>query len=94
MRYWVPGDLDAAVRRYYEDEELRILHPLPGSRGAVTLGVYVDELKTVKKVEFVNYTGPLSIFQTDFDIRSIGRGRSARGRPSPASRVGVVKKPL
>ena len=37
------------------------------------LGVDVDELKTAKKVEFVNYTGPVGVFQTDFDIRGIGR---------------------
>jgi hypothetical protein len=40
---------------------------------AAALGVDVDELKTAKKVEFVNYSGPIDIFQTDFDIRGIGR---------------------
>jgi hypothetical protein len=38
------------------------------------LGVDVDELKSGgQKVEFVNYAGPLTIFQTDLDIRGIGR---------------------
>jgi hypothetical protein len=54
---------------------------------AAGLGVDVDELKTAKKVEFVNYTGPVDMFQTDFDIRGIGRalarqiaaGRAAAG---------------
>ncbi len=38
------------------------------------IGVDVDELKSGgQKVEFVNYTGPLTIFETDLDIRGIGR---------------------
>ena len=28
----------------------------------------VDELKTAKKVEFVNYSGPVDIFQTDCSV--------------------------
>jgi hypothetical protein len=46
---------------------------LAAATGAWALGVDVDELKTAKKVEFVNYTGPINIFNTDFDIRGIGR---------------------
>jgi hypothetical protein len=46
---------------------------LASAAGAWAIGVDVDELKTAKKVEFVNYTGPVNIFQTDFDIRGIGR---------------------
>jgi hypothetical protein len=46
--------------------------------GAGALGVDVDELKTAKKVEFVNYTGPVNVFQTDVDIRGIGRTLAAQ----------------
>ena len=48
------------------------------------LGVDVDELKTAKKVEFVNYSGPVALFQSDLDIRGIGRRLAAqvqKGRP-------------
>lgn len=47
---------------------------LAGLGAASAIGVDVQELKSgARKIEFVNYTGPLSIFQTDFDIRGIGR---------------------
>ncbi|MGA2976891.1 MAG: P83/100 family protein [Spirochaetia bacterium] len=38
------------------------------------LGVDVDELKTAPRIQFVDYTGPINIFQTDLDIRGIGAG--------------------
>jgi hypothetical protein len=43
-------------------------------------GVDVNELKTAAKIEFVDYTGPVDVFQTDLDIRGIGAslGRQAR----------------
>ncbi|MCX7039729.1 MAG: P83/100 family protein, partial [Spirochaetes bacterium] len=40
---------------------------------ASAIGVDVNELKGAGKIEFVNYTGPLNIFQTDLNIRGIGR---------------------
>lgn len=40
---------------------------------ASAIGVDVEELKTGQKVEFVNYAGPINIFQTDLNIRGIGR---------------------
>jgi len=43
---------------------------LPAASSA--LGVDVTELKTAQKIEFVDYTGPVNIFQTDLDIRGIG----------------------
>jgi len=47
---------------------------LCGLAAATAIGVDVQELKSgARKIEFQNYTGPLSIFQTDFDIRGIGR---------------------
>jgi hypothetical protein len=49
---------------------------------ASAIGVDVNELKTGTKVEFVDYTGPIDIFQTDLDIRGIGRslaGQVLRG---------------
>ncbi len=42
------------------------------SSTALALGVDTDELKTAKKIDFVNYTGPINIFDTDLDIRGIG----------------------
>jgi hypothetical protein len=36
------------------------------------LGVDVNELKTAQKIQFVDYAGPTSLFQTDRDIRGIG----------------------
>jgi hypothetical protein len=36
------------------------------------LGVDVNELKGVKKIAFVDYAGPVNIFNTDLDIRGIG----------------------
>ena len=48
------------------------------------IGVDVTELKTAQKIEFVNYSGPLDIFQTDLDIRGIGRSlaqQAAKGVP-------------
>ena len=36
------------------------------------LGVDVDELKGVKKIEFVDFKGLVNIFNTDLDIRGIG----------------------
>ena len=53
---------------------------LAAAAGAWALGVDVDELKTAKKVEFVNYTGPVNIFQTDLDIRGIGRSLAGQIR--------------
>jgi hypothetical protein len=47
---------------------------LVSSISVFAVGVDVDELKAGgQKVEFVNYSGPLTIFQTDLDIRGIGR---------------------
>ncbi len=52
---------------------------LAGLGAASAIGVDVQELKSgARKIEFVNYTGPLSIFQTDFDIRGIGRTLAER----------------
>ena len=45
---------------------------------ASAIGVDLDELKTGHKVEFVNYSGPVTIFQTDGDIRGIGRFLAAQ----------------
>ncbi len=45
---------------------------------AFGLGVDVDELKTAQKIQFVDYSGPTDIFQTDLDIRGIG---NALARP-------------
>ncbi len=45
---------------------------------ASALGVDVDELKSARPVEFVNYTGPVNIFQTDWNIRGIGRDLAAQ----------------
>ena len=42
------------------------------------LGVDVDELKTAKRVEFINYSGPVTLFQSDLDIRGIGRRLAAQ----------------
>jgi hypothetical protein len=53
---------------------LMLLGPSLGS----ALGVDVDELKTAAKVEFVDYSGPINIFQTDLDIRGIGRSLAAQ----------------
>ena len=58
---------------------------------ASALGVDVDELKTAKKVEFVNYTGPISVFQTDFDIRGIGRALARRIKEGNAAASFEVK---
>ncbi len=51
---------------------------------AATLGVDTNELKTAQKIDFVNYTGPISILDTDLDIRGIGTylaGQIHAGRP-------------
>jgi hypothetical protein len=47
---------------------------------AGAIGVDVDELKTAQKIQFVDFSGPVDIFQTDFDIRGIGAtlGQQAR----------------
>lgn len=42
------------------------------------IGVDLDELKTGHKVEFVNYSGPLGVVQSDSDIRGIGRSLAAQ----------------
>jgi hypothetical protein len=42
------------------------------SSTAWALGVDTNELKTAQKIDFVNYTGPINIFETDLDIRGIG----------------------
>jgi hypothetical protein len=42
------------------------------SSAAWAIGVDTNELKTAQKIEFVNYSGPVNIFETDFDIRGIG----------------------
>jgi hypothetical protein len=57
---------------------------------AFALGVDVTELQSAGRIEFVNYTGPVNIFQSDLNIRGIGRdlGRqAAQGAPQP--RVGL-----
>ncbi len=48
---------------------------------APALGVDVTELQSAGRIEFVNYTGPVNIFQSDLNIRGIGRdlGRQAAG---------------
>jgi hypothetical protein len=57
---------------------LLILSILSVAISAFGVGVDVTELKNAsQKIEFVNYTGPLTIFQTDFDIRGIGRSLAA-----------------
>jgi hypothetical protein len=45
---------------------------------ASAIGVDVEELKSVRPIEFVNYTGPVNIFQTDWNIRGIGRDLAAQ----------------
>ena len=40
--------------------------------GAFGLGVDVNELKGAQKIQFVDYTGPVNLFNTDLDIRGIG----------------------
>jgi hypothetical protein len=53
-------------------------------------GVDVTELKSAQKIEFVDYLGPVDIFQTDLDIRGIGAalGRQARrGAPVASFRA-------
>ncbi len=46
---------------------------------AAAIDVDVEELKSAgQKIEFINYTGPLSIFQTDLDIRGIGRNMASQ----------------
>ncbi len=42
------------------------------SASAAALGVDTNELKTAPKIDFVNYTGSVNIFDTDLDIRGIG----------------------
>jgi hypothetical protein len=64
---------------------------LAAATGAWTLGVDVDELKTAKKVEFVNYTGPVNIFNTDFDIRGIGRNLASQVQRGAAVASWLVK---
>lgn len=56
----------------------------------LALGVDVQELESAGRIEFINYTGPVNIFQSDLNIRGIGRdlGRqAAQGVPAP--RVGM-----
>jgi hypothetical protein len=43
---------------------------LPSAASA--LGVDVNELKSAQKIQFVDYAGPVNVFQTDLDIRGIG----------------------
>ena len=45
---------------------------LVASSAAWAIGVDTNELKTAPKIDFVNYSGPINIFETDFDIRGIG----------------------
>lgn len=54
------------------------------------IGVDVKELQSAGKIEFINYTGPVNIFQSDLNIRGIGRdlGRQALAGAAPA-RVGI-----
>jgi hypothetical protein len=57
---------------------------------ASAIGVDVNELKTGTKVEFVDYTGPIDIFQTDLDIRGIGRSLAAQvQRGSTVATIGL-----
>jgi glucan-binding YG repeat protein len=37
-----------------------------------SLGVDVNELKTAQKIQFIDYTGPIKVLQTDREIRAIG----------------------
>ena len=46
---------------------------LAAAASASAIGVDLDELKTGHKVEFVNYSGPVDVVQSDADIRGIGR---------------------
>ncbi len=53
---------------------LALLCALVTSLPLSAVDVDVNELKSGgQKIEFVNYAGPLTIFQTDMDIRGIGR---------------------
>ena len=54
------------------------------------VGVDVKELQSAGKIEFVNYTGPVNIFQSDLNIRGIGRdlGRQA-AKAGVEARVGI-----
>lgn len=54
------------------------------------IGVDVSELQSAGKIEFINYSGPLRLFQTDLNIRGIGRDLARQvARTGKDSRVGL-----
>jgi len=54
------------------------------------IGVDVSELRSAGTIEFVNYSGPLNIFQTDLNIRGIGRNLARQvARGAGDARIGL-----